>query len=239
MKQMFYLFIFIFISCEVSDLRNNQLLDYLNPRAITDVTDFEVLVYDEIQDKNVDVSEDIKLNSDNFQIYLATKLFNPLASDVVQDIKNNIGRDRQSRYHINLKSKNYVYIDNFDSLFIDSELEINNVSVNDRNLILTEPNLQSYYLTFNNPHIAVSVSCEMQGTGEIFLLQNNDSVNEENLKEVKSLGIPFKLQIELHLISGEDIKELLYGEDGTPTGFYINPNNQVRYRFHFTIYGIY
>ena len=239
MRFVVLIIILFVLSCEVTDLRDNQILDYSKPVGLTDINDFEVAIYDKLTDKNIFVFEDINKNSDYFEIFLKTRLFNPPESDIVPDIENFVGDDRQSRYQVNLYSKNYIYTNNFDSLFIFSDLEMQNVSVDDRNIILTEANMQSPHLTFRNPHISVTVYCEIFGSGDRYLLQHNESTNYKNLETVENLGSPFKLLIELHLISGEDVRELLYDDGGNPNGFYVNTNNQVRYRLFFTIFGTY
>ena len=239
MYRFIFISFFIFTSCDLDDLRHNELLDLENPRAVTNLKDFTIEVFDKVERKKVDLRGDYLQETDFFQIYVETKLNNPPESYIFYDGQNSFGKDRQSQYRINLISRNYVHIDNFDSLFIDTELEIKNVSVTNRNIILNEQNEHSKYLTYANQNIATIIICEIVGTGERFLIQYSNRFYDGNLRKIRELGLPFKLHIELHLISGENIRVPIREPGGRPTGAFINPNNHVRYRLNFAIRGYY
>ena len=115
-KLLMLVILFLQIACDPNNLRDNEILDFSKPRALTSLKNFSVSVYDKKKKKDLDIFEDFKREEDFFEIYMSTVLFNPPFSDLINLDSVKTSRDYQSQYLVTLVSKEYVYIDNFDSL---------------------------------------------------------------------------------------------------------------------------
>ena len=199
---------------------------------------FEVEVYDKIKQRNVDIYDDYSVTEGNFELFMSTVLFQPPKSHIVSKARKET-LDKQSKYRIRLKSKDYIYIDNFNSLKMISNLEIKNVALDNRNILLTKDNNHVKWLNLDNSKINVAITCNVYKDSQEYVLRKENKLFNENLSKIKDLALPFKISIELHTISGDDEYIDVLDDDGNPTGFIINTNNQVRYRFYFTMIGNY